>query len=154
MHEMKQLLRHPHPAIDVYPSETEDLSFWQLVVRGPEGTPSVFKKPKRRKKRRKKREGKREKKEYSIFSIWSVLLTFRCFLFLSPSYSQGTFLVYMRFPKDFPDTAPEMRFVTPILHCNINSHGRICHSVFDRNWTSATSIRTVLECVLVAHPET
>ena len=26
--------------------------------------------------------------------------------------------------------------MTPILHCNVNSHGKICHSIFDRNYNA------------------
>eukprot|EP00741_Cyanophora_paradoxa_P018768 tig00021094_g18116.t2 len=61
-------------------------------------------------------------------------------------YAGGTFLLY---------AAPEVRFVTPIYHCNVNSAGRVCHSVFDRNWTPDTSTRTVLDCVygLLLEPE-
>lgn len=34
----------------------------------------------------------------------------------------------MSFPVEYPLLPPEMRFVTPILHCNINAHGKICKS--------------------------
>ena len=37
------------------------------------------------------------------------------------------------FPPEYPLSPPEMRFITPILHCNVNSHGKICHSIFDSN---------------------
>jgi ubiquitin-protein ligase len=40
-----------------------------------------------------------------------------------------------------------MRFVTPILHANVNCYGRICHSVLGRQWTSDTKLSTVLGCV-------
>ena len=40
-----------------------------------------------------------------------------------------------------------MRFVTPIKHCNINSYGRICHSIFDRNWSSDAKFSTLLSCI-------
>jgi hypothetical protein len=41
----------------------------------------------------------------------------------------------------------QMRFVTPILHANVNCYGRICHSVLGRQWTSDTKLSTVLGCV-------
>jgi ubiquitin-protein ligase len=65
----------------------------------------------------------------------------------STPYAQGCYLLYIKFPVDFPSLAPEVRFVTPIHHCNINSQGRVCHSILDRNWTVETSVRQVLECV-------
>jgi ubiquitin-protein ligase len=49
-----------------------------------------------------------------------------------------------------------MRFVTPILHANVNCYGRICHSVLGRQWTSDTKLSTVLGCVygLLLNPDT
>ena len=42
-----------------------------------------------------------------------------------------------------------------IYHCNINSIGRICHSVLDRNYTSDISVKSILSCVygLLMTPE-
>lgn len=42
-----------------------------------------------------------------------------------------------------------------IYHCNVNSSGRICHSVFDRNYTTDTSIGIILSCLygLLLEPE-
>lgn len=70
-------------------------------------------------------------------------------------YTNGVFHLWMRFPRDYPAEAPEVRFLTPIHHCNINSSGKVCHSVFDRNWTTDTSVSAVLSCVygLLLEPE-
>ena len=70
-------------------------------------------------------------------------------------YASGTFMAYLSFPIDYPEVPPEMRFVTPIKHCNINSYGRVCHSIFDRNYLLTTSIQTVLNCVygLLLNPD-
>jgi len=69
---------------------------------------------------------------------------------------KGNWLVYVLFPERYPQEAPEVRFVTPIKHCNINQYGKVCHSVFSRNWTSDTSIYQLLSCVygLLLTPET
>jgi hypothetical protein len=40
-----------------------------------------------------------------------------------------------------------VRFLTPILHCNVNSHGKICHSILDRNYSADTSVKMILDCV-------
>eukprot|EP01012_Entosiphon_sulcatum_P032012 TRINITY_DN4074_c0_g1_i1.p1 TRINITY_DN4074_c0_g1~~TRINITY_DN4074_c0_g1_i1.p1 ORF type:complete len:1661 (-),score=246.09 TRINITY_DN4074_c0_g1_i1:94-5052(-) len=74
----------------------------------------------------------------------------------STPYQGGVWLLYIHFPDDYPQQAPEMRFVTPIRHCNINCYGKICHSVFDRNWTADTTMETVLECIfgLLLNPDT
>jgi len=70
-------------------------------------------------------------------------------------YAGGSWLLYMEFPANYPDQAPEMRFVTPIKHCNINSYGRICHSIFGRNYTPDTTIAVILQCVygLLLNPD-
>jgi ubiquitin-protein ligase/uncharacterized protein YegL len=71
-------------------------------------------------------------------------------------YENGVWLVYVLFPDTYPTESPEVRFVTPIRHCNVNQYGKVCHSVFTRNWTSDTSIHQLLSCVygLLLTPET
>ncbi len=39
-------------------------------------------------------------------------------------YAGGVWLGYVLFPRNYPVTPPEVRFVTPIYHCNINSSGK------------------------------
>ena len=84
-------------------------------------------------------------------TFWRILLSAP----QSSLYEGGVFLLYAKFPKDYPKIAPEMRFVTPIYHCNINSHGRICHSIFKRNYSLDTSVRQIIDCVygLLLNPE-
>jgi ubiquitin-protein ligase len=48
-------------------------------------------------------------------------------------------LLYIEMGAEYPMFAPAARFITPIYHPNINRHGRICHSILDRNWTVDTS---------------
>ena len=45
--------------------------------------------------------------------------------------------------------------MTPVKHCNINCYGRICHSIFDRNYTVDTNMSTILECIygLLLNPD-
>eukprot|EP00054_Salpingoeca_dolichothecata_P027154 m.197600 g.197600 ORF g.197600 m.197600 type:complete len:1101 (+) comp25879_c0_seq3:125-3427(+) len=70
-------------------------------------------------------------------------------------YEGGVFLLYAQFPQDYPTKPPQLRFATSIYHCNVNSDGRICHSIFDRNWSDDTSFRTIVDCVygLLLAPE-
>jgi ubiquitin-protein ligase len=42
---------------------------------------------------------------------------------------------------------PEARLITPIYHPNINRHGRICHSILDRNWTVDTTTKNVIDTI-------
>ncbi|KAE9993630.1 hypothetical protein EG327_004151 [Venturia inaequalis] len=62
-------------------------------------------------------------------------------------YGSGTFVLYLHMEENYPTFAPKCRFVTSIYHPNVNKHGRICHSIFDRNWTSDTTTYMVLSTV-------
>jgi len=63
------------------------------------------------------------------------------------AYTGGTFVLYLHLEENYPTFPPKGRFVTSIFHPNINRHGRICHSIFDRNWTSDTTLVQVLNIV-------
>jgi ubiquitin-protein ligase len=62
-------------------------------------------------------------------------------------YSEGTFMLYLHADEGYPTFAPKARFVTKIKHPNVNAHGRICHSIFNRDWTSNTSMSALLDTV-------
>ena len=65
----------------------------------------------------------------------------------STVYANGCWLVSCNFPNNYPMSPPEIRFITPIKHCNINSYGRVCHSVLDHEYTSDMGMRTIFDCV-------
>ncbi|KAK8073446.1 hypothetical protein PG994_004345 [Apiospora phragmitis] len=48
-----------------------------------------------------------------------------------------------------------VRFATRIKHPNVNLHGRVCHSILDRDWTTDTSMTDILNSVyaLLFQPE-
>ncbi|ORX96291.1 hypothetical protein BCR34DRAFT_619726 [Clohesyomyces aquaticus] len=71
------------------------------------------------------------------------------------SYANGTFLLYLDMGEEYPAFAPKARFVTPIYHPNINRHGRVCHSIFDRNWTVDTTCKDLVDSIysLLLEPE-
>jgi ubiquitin-protein ligase len=64
-------------------------------------------------------------------------------------YADGCWKLHLVFPPEYPRVAPEIRFSpeTPILHTNVNVHGRVCHSIFDRNYHSEISVKMLLECI-------
>ncbi|CAM9335653.1 unnamed protein product [Laminaria digitata] len=106
--EMMNMIKNPHPAFEVFPSDN-DMCFWKAIVTGPESTP----------------------------------------------YKGGCWMVNVYFPPNYPSVAPDLRFNTPIRHCNINAHGRVCHSLLDRSWTPSTSVSSILGCVygLLLYPD-
>ncbi|KAI9832221.1 MAG: hypothetical protein M1826_002225 [Phylliscum demangeonii] len=63
------------------------------------------------------------------------------------AYEKGTFLLSVDLGGEFPRKAPSVRFITPVLHPNVtkSQHGRICHPIFDREWTPATHVYEVLQ---------
>uniref|UniRef100_A0AAQ5X793 UBC core domain-containing protein n=1 Tax=Amphiprion ocellaris TaxID=80972 RepID=A0AAQ5X793_AMPOC len=70
-------------------------------------------------------------------------------------YEKGVFELFCQFGSDYPVKPPTVRFVTSIYHCNINSVGRICHNIFDRNYNAQITMRDILEAVfgLLIAPE-
>jgi len=58
-------------------------------------------------------------------------------------YADGIFLIELRFPNDYPESAPEILFLTPIFHMNVYPGGRVCVN-FIYNWKSKTSVREIL----------
>jgi ubiquitin-protein ligase len=56
-------------------------------------------------------------------------------------------MLYLEMPENFPAFPPKGRLVTACFHPNINRHGRICHSIFDRDWTTDTTLKDVLDTV-------
>lgn len=79
----------------------------------------------------------------SDMSFWKIFLS-------GPEgtpYSEGTFLLYLSMGESFPTHPCEVRFVTKIKHPNINAHGRVCHALLSRDWTSDVSLTTVLDTV-------
>jgi len=68
-------------------------------------------------------------------------------------YANGLFYLRVKFPEDFPNTAPEVCFETPIYHVNINpvdstanggqALGHVCISTLNW-WKSEYTIREVL----------
>lgn len=74
------------------------------------------------------------------------------------AYAEGTFVLSIRFPADYPASAPAVRFETQVLHPNVNDYGRICSNVLGADWedNGAPRMPDVLRMVdsLFAAPET
>lgn len=70
-------------------------------------------------------------------------------------YQDGVFILYVEFPQEYPQKPPMIRFLTEIYHCNINSLGRICHSVLDRNYMVDVTMKQIFDCIygLLLTPE-
>ena len=55
-------------------------------------------------------------------------------------YELGTYTLRLKFQEDFPYTPPEVRFLTPIKHCNVALEGFFCHKSLCSDWRLDKSI--------------
>ena len=91
----------------------------------------------------------------SVALVNNNLFEWRCTM-LGPSdssYKNGLFYLSIKFDENYPNSKPNVKFITPIYHVNINSVespyfklGHICISTLN-DWNdikSSTSIRQVL----------
>jgi ubiquitin-conjugating enzyme E2 T len=67
-------------------------------------------------------------------------------------YENGIFKLDISIPERYPIEPPNVRFVTPIYHPNIDDRGRICLNILNMPpkgaWTPSLNISTVLTSVL------
>ncbi|XP_054888462.1 uncharacterized protein LOC129361571 [Poeciliopsis prolifica] len=72
-------------------------------------------------------------------------------------YQSGVFELYCQFGPDYPVKPPVLRFVTNVYHCNVNSVGRICHNIFDRNYNAHITMKKIFDAVygllIIPEPE-
>eukprot|EP00163_Fabomonas_tropica_P028451 TRINITY_DN5794_c0_g1_i1.p1 TRINITY_DN5794_c0_g1~~TRINITY_DN5794_c0_g1_i1.p1 ORF type:complete len:617 (-),score=176.26 TRINITY_DN5794_c0_g1_i1:60-1910(-) len=63
------------------------------------------------------------------------------------AYQDGHWLLTIDFPHDYPFSAPKVRFVTPIYHCNISRDGALCLDILKDCWTPGLTISKVLTSI-------
>ncbi|KAF2417436.1 hypothetical protein EJ08DRAFT_622198 [Tothia fuscella] len=59
-------------------------------------------------------------------------------------YAGLTFKLAFSFPAEYPLTAPQVTFKTPIFHPNIDFSGRICLDILKEKWSAIYNVQSVL----------
>ena len=70
-------------------------------------------------------------------------------------YEGGIFFLDIDLPERYPFEAPQIKFTTPIYHCNIRADGQICLDLLQVEWRPALSVAAVLLSIvsLLIDPE-
>ena len=76
-------------------------------------------------------------------------------------YEGGYFKTQIRFPDDYPNSPPEMKFVCPMWHPNIYADGKVCISILhapgedtmsgetaDERWRPILGVEAILVSVI------
>lgn len=63
-------------------------------------------------------------------------------------YEGYKFKLDIQLPGDYPLSPMKVKFITPILHVNVNTEGDICLDILKNNWSSALNIKSVMISLL------
>ena len=64
-------------------------------------------------------------------------------------YNQAAFQIELKLPAEFPFKAPEIRFVTPIYHPNVDDKGKICVDIINasESYKPTTPLSDIVKAV-------
>jgi len=60
------------------------------------------------------------------------------------AYEGLSFKLSIKFPPDYPFTAPTVTFTTPVYHPNVDAAGNICVDFLKTRWSAAYSVSSLL----------
>mmetsp|Transcript_19054 Transcript_19054/g.31195 ORF Transcript_19054/g.31195 Transcript_19054/m.31195 type:complete len:176 (-) Transcript_19054:93-620(-) len=60
-------------------------------------------------------------------------------------YEGLTYKLAIKFPSEYPYTAPTIKFATPCFHPNVDTHGNICLDILKEKWSATYSVATILQ---------
>lgn len=59
-------------------------------------------------------------------------------------YEGLTYKLRLKFPTDYPFSAPTITFTTPCWHPNVDQSGNICLDILKEKWSALYSVSTIL----------
>ncbi len=59
-------------------------------------------------------------------------------------YEGYCFELDIQIPNNYPFSAPNFKFVTPIMHMNVNTEGNICLDILKDKWGPAQNLQSLL----------
>jgi len=62
-------------------------------------------------------------------------------------YENGKWVLTYQFPMDYPFKPPNIRFLIPIYHCNINNDGKLCLDVLKDCWSPAFTAKIIFTTI-------
>ena len=62
----------------------------------------------------------------------------------------GVFRLTMEFTEDYPNKAPQVKFITKMFHPNIYNDGKICLDILQNQWSPIYDIAAILTSIQVA----
>ena len=60
-------------------------------------------------------------------------------------YEGLRFKLNIKFPENYPFSAPTIKFLTPCFHPNVDQQGNICLDILKEKWSASYSVSTILQ---------